>query len=161
MEPRVLRSRGWNAVAAAVLLAAAAFCGVIGAATGSPVATVGCLAVSTLPLVVGAVRVWTVGVLVTPDGLVVRELLHTTKLPWAVLRGARVVTGRTVRGPVLSNPVLEYAVPARHPPEDGDDDAGTRSVTVTALGAYRRATAQRWVDELNDLIQRHRARRAG
>lgn len=144
VERRVLRSRGWNAVAAVVLLVVAAVCAGVGIAGDVLVGT----AIVALVFVVGAVRVWTVGVIVTPDGLVVRELFYTKRLPWAVLRRARVVP-RLSRGGTVYNPTIDYVVPARGEEEDED----VRSLTVTALGAHRKRVAQRWVDELDELMR--------
>jgi hypothetical protein len=155
VEPRVIRSRGWNAVSAGILVVVAASCGGILVAVDAPsVNRALCLAVSVLPLVAGAVRVWTTGVLVTPDGLVVRELFYTKKLPWAVLRRARVAPKGSNPGSPVDNLIIDYVVE----PEEGDEDLPKlkRSLTVTVLGAWRRAVVQQRADELNELIQRYR-----
>lgn len=153
VEPRVIRSRGWNAVGAGIFVAVAASCaGTLVWVDVPSVNRVLCLAVSVLPLVVGAARVWTTGVLVTPDGLVVRELFSTKKLPWAAVRRAYVEPNR---GFSVDNLIIDYAVE----PDEGDEDLPelVRPLTVTALGAYRRAIVQQRADELNELIQQHRS----
>jgi len=152
VERRVLRSRGWNAVAAGIFIAMAVSCaGVSLAVDASSVNRMLCFVVGGLPLVVGAARVWTAGVLVTPEGLVVRELLYTKKLPWAVLRRARVAPRGRNRRSAINNLIIDYAV-------DGDDDLPelVRQLTVTVLGAYRRAVVLQRADELNELIRRYR-----
>jgi len=106
--------------------------------------------------VVGAARVWTTGVLVRPDGLVVRELFYTKKLPWAVVRRARVAPEGSNPGSPVDNLIIDYAVE----PDEGDDDLPelVRPLTVTVLGAWRRAVVQQRADELNELIQQYRPR---
>jgi hypothetical protein len=95
-----------------------------------------------------------VGVLVTPDGLVVRELFYTKKLPWAVIRRARVAPKGSNPGSPVDDLIIDYVVE----PDEGDEDVPKRkqSITVTALGAWRRAVVQQRADELNELIQRYR-----
>ena len=104
----------------------------------------------------GAARVWTTGVLVRPDGLVVRELFYTKKLPWAVVRRARVAPEGSNPGSPVDNLIIDYVVE----PEEGDEDLPKlkRSLTVTVLGAWRRAVVQQRADELNELIQQYRPR---
>ena len=105
-------------------------------------------------LVAAAVRVLIVGVIVTADGLVVRELLSTKRLPWASLRRAEVRRSDGVRlelyGPrtarVLHNPTIHYVPRGEKVP---------RLVTVTALGTYRLAVAEQRAEVINDLIRQH------
>jgi hypothetical protein len=155
VEPRVIRSRGWNAVGAGILVAVAASCAGISVVVDAPSLNRAlCFAVSVLPLVVGAARVWTTGVLVTPDGLVVRELFYTKKLPWAVVRRARVAPKGSNPGSPIDNLIIDYAVK----PDEGDEDLPElmRPLTLTVLGGYRRAVVQQRADELNELIQQYR-----
>jgi Bacterial PH domain len=157
VEPRVIRSRAWNALGAGILVAIAASCAGIMVVVDAPtVNRTLCFAVSGLPLAVGAARAWTAGVIVAPDGLVVRELFYTKRLPWAVVRGARVAPKGTNPGSPIDSLIIDYAV---EPDEDNEGLSElVRPLTVTVLGAYRRAVVQQRSDELNELIQQYRPR---
>ncbi|WP_426513752.1 hypothetical protein ACPPVO_25970 [Dactylosporangium sp. McL0621] len=150
---RVLRSRKWNLVAVLALLGFAVLCGALGifedpgAAdhdTGLVIWGAGALL-----CLAGAVRVSMVGVIPTATGLKVRELLSTTYLPWEWLSHADVRANhqRMTSGPTLYNPTIHYVVP---PQRD------RLTVTVTALGAYRRGVAQAWANDLNAMIRQHK-----
>jgi Bacterial PH domain len=145
-EPNVLRSWLWNVVSAGVLPLLAGGC--VAFDLGSPPVAVRALAGGVaLALVACAGRVLTVGVRATPDGLVVRELFSTKTLPWAAIRGAKLVTHRpqTFGSPSVSTsmPELRYV----------DVYGNRRRVRITALGARRIAAARRNVDALNELIR--------
>jgi hypothetical protein len=148
----VLRSRTWNVVGALALLGFAGLCGALGFYDdpGAADHEIGLVIWGTGAAVclAGAVRVLGVGVIATSKGLTVRELLHTTKLPWAWLSRVAVQPNRQVLtgGPTLYNPTIHYVEPRQ----------GPRTVTVTALGAHRPEVAQGWADELNALIRRHK-----
>src|SRR5215470_8690924 len=96
-ERRALRSRLWGIGSAALLCAMAAMCGAVGfaelgsaTATGAPLV----LGLVSLTLVGGAVRLAISGVTVTADGLTVRELFRTIRLPWSRLRTTDVIARR-------------------------------------------------------------------
>lgn len=151
----VLRSLTWNVVGAGVLLGFGAVCAGLGVFSdvGAADHLIGLVfwGVAAAVCLAGAVRVLLVGVVATPTGLTVRELLSTTKLPWPCLSHVDVRANRQVlaRGPTLYNPTIHYVVPGQRL---------RRTVTVTALGAHRREVAQEWADQLNELIRRHRGR---
>ncbi len=144
VESRVLRSWLWNGVAAAAVCVPAAGFVVAGMlSVRTPGGETG-LAIVLVLVAALAIRLLRLGVYATPEGLVVRELLRTHRLSWESLRCAAVEDNRgrySARGPVLYNPCPYY-----------ERDARVRLVTVTALGAYREAIAQRRVDDLNVLI---------
>lgn len=155
-EPRVLRARTWNTVGAVVLLVSAAACGGVfvslDGTEGTRIASALILA-ATVVLVIGTIRTLVLAVIVTGDGLIVRELLITKKLPWDQLQHTDVVPskgghlGFYADIKVTYNPRIYYRVSAEQP---------LRSVTVTSLRAYRRELAEQRAKEINELIQRHR-----
>jgi len=143
-----LRSPLWNTVAAVMLVAGAGGC--VAVAMGAVPGSIRVLLVAlALTLLVGAGRALTLGVFATPDGLVVRELFRTLRLPWSAVRGVRLTRSRpqTFGAPSVSTPM----------PELGYVDARgcRRTVRVTSLGARRTAAAQHNVDELRELIRTH------
>jgi hypothetical protein len=156
-EQRVMRSWMWNTIGAAVLLGSAAVCGVVFVSLDGTQGTAGAsllVLAGAVVLVLGTIRVLTMGVIVTEDGLVVRELFRTRRLPWDQLRRTDVVLSDGVRlglyGPtvkVVHNPRIFYRDSTGEP---------LRTVTVTSLGAYRREVAQSRADDINELIRRHR-----
>jgi hypothetical protein len=145
----------WNTVAAILLIGLATLCGAVGyfgnvdQADGDTTGPALIFSGGILILVIGATRVLVVGVIVTPDGLTVRELFRTKKLPWACLRHADVrrSTGGARQLNVVYNPTLHYWVP-------GTKIAKT--VTLTSLGAIRREVAEQRAHTINELIQRRR-----
>lgn len=150
MERRAtLRSPLWNAVAAVVLAALAGGC-VVMAMTGSVPGLIRVLMVAlALTLLVGAGRALTLGVLATPEALVVRELFRTWRMPWSAVRGVRLVRyyPQTFGAPSVSTPMPELSYVDPH--------GCRRTIRVTALGARRTTAAQRNVDELKELIRAH------
>jgi hypothetical protein len=143
----------WNAVVAILLFGLAALCGgadYYGSTRAEGDTTAGTLifAGGVVILVMGAIRVLVVGVIVTPDGLTVRDLFRTKKLPWACLRHTDV---RRSGGGYHSNfryyPTLHYWVPGTKAAE---------TVMLASLGAIRREVAERQANTINELIQRRR-----
>jgi|SRR5262245_39195775 len=132
------------------------------------------LSLVSLILVGGALRFLSNGVTVTADGLTVRELFRTTRLPWSHLRAIDVIARRTytyghrraevadverggpngvIRDPLalqlgkaIFYPRIHYAAPGK---------GRRQTVTINCLGAYRREVAQRRADELRELMRSH------
>jgi hypothetical protein len=99
------------------------------------------------------------GVVVTADGLIVRELLFTKTLPWDQLEHTDMVLdkGANVRPfwprvKVVHNPRVYYRVSAGQ---------ALKTVTVTSLGGHRRELAQARANQINELIRHHREARTG
>lgn len=152
----------WNTVGAVVLFGSAAACGVFFVDLDGTEGTAGASALilaGAVVFVLGTIRVLVVGVIVTGDGLIVRELLLTKRLPWDQLQHTDVVLSKGIRlglfGPrvkVVHNPRIYYRVSAGE---------ALRTVNVTSLGAYRRELAEERANEINELIRRHRRAEAG
>jgi hypothetical protein len=72
-------------------------------------------------------------------------------------RRARVAPKAGNPGSPIDNLIIDYAVE----PDEGDEDLPelVRPLSVTVLGAYRRAVVQRRADELNELVQQYRTER--
>jgi hypothetical protein len=161
-EPRVMRSWMWNTVGAAALLGSALACGVVFGALDGTEGTArasGVVLAFAVVFLIGTVRVLVMGVVVTDDGLVVRELLFTKTLPWDQLENTDVVLSKGVqvrpfwpRVKVVHNPRIYYRVSAGQ---------ALKSVTVTSLGAYGRELAEERANRINDLIRQHRQAQAG
>jgi hypothetical protein len=144
-----LRSPLWNAVSSVMLAAMAGGCAAL-AMVGSVPGLIRVLMVAlALSLLVGAGRVLTVGVLATPDTLVVRELFRTRRIPWGAVRGVHLVRSspQTFGAPSVSTPMPELRYVDAH--------GRRRTIRVAALGARRTAAAQQNVDNLKELIRTH------
>jgi hypothetical protein len=144
-----LRSPLWNTVSAVMVTVMAGGCVAL-AMVGSVPGLIRVLMVAlALSLLVGAGRVLTVGVLATPDTLVVRELFRTRRVPWDAVRSVRLVSyyPQTFGAPSLSTPMPELRYVDAH--------GRRRTIRVAALGARRTAAAQRNVDKLRELIRTH------
>jgi hypothetical protein len=175
-ERRALRSRFWVFGSAALLFALAAMCGAAGlvamgsgADAGGPVI----LGLASSILVAGAIRLSISGVTVTADGLTIRELFRTTRLPWRGLRTTDVIARRALSygnrraevadvergGPhgVIRDPLAWQLGNAIFYPRIHYSGGARQPIILYSLGAYRREVAQRRADELLELIRSHRA----
>jgi Bacterial PH domain len=174
-ERRALRSRFWGIGSAVLLCVLAALCGAVGFVasdsgtdTGAPVV----LGLASLTLVAGAIRLVVSGVTVTADGLTVRELFRTIRLPWSRLRTADVIARRAYTyghrraevadvergGPtsVIRDPLASRLGKAMFYPRLHYFGGSRQPIILYSLGAYRREVAQRRADELRELIRSHR-----
>jgi hypothetical protein len=95
----------------------------------------------TLLAALALARTLSLGVRITPSGLVIRELTRTTPVPWETVRSVACEKSQG-RGYV---PVLRLAAQER--------------VEVTVLAAYRQGVAQRRSDVLAQALAAARKRR--
>lgn len=103
-------------------------------------------AFQTLVLLVGAVRALRIGVVADADGIVVRGLTHTRRMPWAEI--SEITLGGAASGASgsagIRAPLVSWARPGRP----------VRRVELRELGGYGPATgrtlAERAVAELNE-----------
>ena len=144
-QKATLRSPLWNAVSAVVLAAMAGGCVAVAMEGSVPGAIRVPMVALALTLLVGVGRVLTLGVLATPDALVLRELFRTYRVPWGAVRGVG-LNLYSYRSVPTAMPELRYV----------DAQGCGRTIRVAALGARRTAAAQRNVDELKELISANR-----
>jgi PH (Pleckstrin Homology) domain-containing protein len=178
-ERRALRSRLWSIGSAAFLCVLAAMCGALGfidTGSGTDTRALVIFGLISLTLVGAAIRFSTSGMTVTADGVTVRELFRTTRLPWSVLRAVDVIPRRAftygnrraevadverggphglIRDPLayqlgraIFYPRIHYSAPVK---------GGRQTIILYPLGAYRPEVAQRRADELRELMKSHPA----
>jgi Bacterial PH domain len=126
--------------------------GIVGVATSFRLPTAGgvfqaaaCLGISAVVIAgPGRAAVW-----VSPDGIRIRNTLSTTKIPWTEIRGFRI--GR--HGLLGAVCIVDL-----------DDGSSTHAFAIqvphTAINRPD-AKARKAVDELNQILEQHRARPAG
>jgi len=136
----VLRAWPWT-IALAAVLAAFVLIGLLGIDRHSSVGSLLISVVVTLLAAAALARTLSLGVRITPSGLIIRELTRTTPVPWESVRSV-VCEKSQGRGYV---PVLRLAAKQR--------------VEVTVLAAYRQEVAQRRAEALAQAFAASRKRR--
>jgi hypothetical protein len=137
---RVLRAWPWT-IALAAILAAFVLLGLFGVGRHTSAGSLVVSGVVTLLAALALSRTLSLGVRVTPSGLIIRELTRTTPVPWETVKS--VTCEKSLgRGYV---PVLRL---------------GKERVEVTVLAAYRQDVAQRRADVLAQAFAASRQRRS-
>jgi hypothetical protein len=136
----VLRAWPWT-IALAAILAAFVLIGLVGVGRHTSAGAVVVSAVVTLLAALALSRSLSLGVRVTPSGLIIRELTRTTPVPWETVESVTCEKSHG-RGYV---PVLRL---------------GKERLEVTVLAAYRQDVAQRRADVLAQAFAQSRKRRS-
>jgi hypothetical protein len=136
----VLRAWPWT-VALAVVLTGFVLLGLLGLGLHTSLVSILVSLAVTLVAAIALSRALSLGVRVTPSGLIIRELTRTTPVPWETVRGVSCEKSEG-RGYV---PVLRLA--------------STPRLEITVLAAYSPEVAQRRTDALARAYAASRTRR--